>query len=337
MGIIDEQRYVLIQSGAVALSPAIHEAVEKALEDGANSLFFVGAGGAGILMLPAVQLLETRSTFAVNWTMPAELIRRGSRRVDSSSLVVMPSLSGTTSETLEALDFCRQAGATIISLTGDEKTPLASRADVNFSNPADEDTSSESFYIQSLALALALLDVRREISDYEALIDEMRSLPAVMTAMKRDFDAEADSIAEALTDVGWLMITGAGGTWPEAFYYGMCVLEQMQWIRTRPIHSADFFHGAIELVEERVPVLILKGEDRSRPLVERVERFVPRAGGTAISIDTAELAPGAISPALRELVSPVLLAAVLERVSNHLATRRDHPLTMQRYYRKVEY
>ena len=29
------------------------------------------------------------------------------------------------------------------------------------------------------------------------------------------------------------IITGAGNVWPQAFYYGMCILEEMQWIRTR--------------------------------------------------------------------------------------------------------
>ena len=55
----------------------------------------------------------------------------------------------------------------------------------------------------------------------------------------------------------------------------MCILEEMQWIRTRPVHASDFFHGTLELVEKGVSVLLLKGEDAYRPLAERVERFAP--------------------------------------------------------------
>lgn len=337
MGSFDEARYLRIQKGAVALAPAIHNAIEVSLSEGTDTLFFVGSGGAGILMQPAVQVLKSRTVFPVEWAKPAELIRHGSPRLGPNALIVMPSLSGTSSETLEALDFCKQAGATTISLTGDERSPLATRADVNLSNFAEDDTSCESFYLQSLSVALALLDIRREIDNYDVLIDEMHALPAALVELKRDFDSPADAIAEQLADVPWLMITGAGNTWPQAFYYGMCILEQMQWIKTRPIHSADFFHGALELVEEGVRVLLLKGEDRSRPLVERVERFVPRVNGTAIAIDAASLAPGTLSPALRELVSPVLLAAALERVSERLAILREHPLTTVRYYRQFEY
>jgi fructoselysine-6-phosphate deglycase len=46
---------------------------------------------------------------------------------------------------------------------------------------------------------------------------------------------------------------------------------------------------------------------------------------------------GQFSHRVRALISPVLLAAALERVSAHLEVLRDHPLTTRRYYRRVEY
>jgi fructoselysine-6-phosphate deglycase len=36
-------------------------------------------------------------------------------------------------------------------------------------------------------------------------------------------------------------------------------------------------------------------------------------------------------------VSPVILSALLERVSAHLEVLRDHPLTTRRYYRRMAY
>ena len=37
------------------------------------------------------------------------------------------------------------------------------------------------------------------------------------------------------------------------------------------------------------------------------------------------------------MLSPDLLATVLERVSAHLEIKRDHPLTTRRYYKRVAY
>ena len=49
----DEQRFVRIQAGAVALAAEIDQIVTQALDGGADRLVFLGTGGAGILMLPA--------------------------------------------------------------------------------------------------------------------------------------------------------------------------------------------------------------------------------------------------------------------------------------------
>jgi fructoselysine-6-phosphate deglycase len=40
---------------------------------------------------------------------------------------------------------------------------------------------------------------------------------------------------------------------------------------------------------------------------------------------------------VRALVSPVVIATVLERLSAHLEVLRDHPLTTRRYYRRIAY
>ena len=83
--------------------------------------------------------------------------------------------------------------------------------------------------------------------------------------------------------------------------------------------------------------MLLKGEDACRPLVQRVEKFAPTTRTRWSVLDTAELALPGISDDVRTLLSPVLLAAVLERVSAHLEVLRDHPLTTRRYYKRVAY
>jgi fructoselysine-6-phosphate deglycase len=117
----------------------------------------------------------------------------------------------------------------------------------------------------------------------------------------------------------------------------MCILEEMQWIRTRPVHAADFFHGTFELVEEGVSMFLLKGEDATRPLADRVEAFARQHTGELTVLDSARYDLPGLSPQTRVLISPVILAAALERVSAHLEVRRDHPLTTRRYYKRVEY
>ena len=103
------------------------------------------------------------------------------------------------------------------------------------------------------------------------------------------------------------------------------------------MHASDFFHGPLELVEPGVSVLLLKGEDATRPLADRVERFVPGLSDKLLVLDTATVGLLGISPATRAMVSPAVLSALLERVSAHLEVQRDHPLTTRRYYRRMAY
>jgi fructoselysine-6-phosphate deglycase len=333
----DEERFLRIQSCAVNLAPAIDRTMAGILAGGAENIFFLGTGGAAILMYPAAQLLERYSRFRVYTERSAELVLADHRNLGRHSIAIIPSLSGTTSESIEALDHCRKRGATVITLVGHEDTPLAKKADHAFVNFAEDDTSSESFYLQSLLIALSLMNHRDEYDGYAEIVGEMKRLPAALAAAKRAFESDAEQLAEKIQEQPYHIITAAGACWPEAYYYGMCILEEMQWIRTRPVHASDFFHGTLELVEEGVSVVVFKGEDESRPLAERVEGFARRYTDKLTMLDTKSVALPGISPRLRAIISPIVLAALLERVSAHLEVKRGHPLTTRRYYKRVAY
>jgi fructoselysine-6-phosphate deglycase len=333
----DETRFLAIQSGAVALAAGLDRVVGELLAAGAPNVHFLGSGGAAILMRPAALLLRRKSRLPVFDDNISELMAAGSVNLAPGSIVVLPSLSGTTKESVAFLAHARDAGARVIALVGDADTPLGREADHVFANPAADDTSSESFYIQSLLVALSILKHRGEIENHDALVSGMQAVPAALLAAKRAVEPKAAGFARILAGKDWHIFTGAGNAWPEAFYFGMCILEEMQWIRTRPVHASDFFHGTLELVEPGVSVVLLKGEDEARPLAERVEAFVPAVGGELTVFDTADLPTPGLPAELRALLAPALLATALERIAAHLEVLRDHPLTTRRYYRRVAY
>lgn len=333
----DEHRFLRIQQGALAQAPKVHDVIGKCLEHGATNLFFMGTGGAAILMQPAALLLQRRSSFPVFMEIAAELVAGGHRALGEGSIVVIPSLSGTTKESVATLDYCKARGATVITLVGHGDTPLGQQADHAFVNFAEDDTSSESFYLQSLLIALSVMAHRGEAPDHAGVLAELATLPGHLLAAKQAFEPEAARLAARLAREPWHIITGAGLSWAQAWYYGMCILEEMQWIRTRPVHAADFFHGTLELVEEGASVIILKGEDDCRPLADRVEAFTRRYSEKVTVLDARAIAAPGLSADVRGLVSQVFLATLLERLSVHLEVLRNHPLTTRRYYKKVSY
>jgi len=333
----DEARFLRIQAGAAALAAPIEATIGGLIAQGATNVFFLGTGGAAILMQPAAAVLAAQSSFPVFSPHAAELVVGGSHHLGKGSIVVIPSLSGTTKESIAAMDYCRARGATVITLVGHADTPLGKGGDHVFVNFAEDDTSSESFYLQSLFIALAIVRRRGEFGGYGAFAADAGRLPEALLQVKRRVDAAAEAFAESIRETPWHIVTAAGAAWPEAFYYGMCILEEMQWIRTRPVHASDFFHGTLELVEAGVSVILLKGEDAYRPLADRLEAFARDKTDRLTVFDTAAQELPGISPETRALISPVVLATMLERVSDHLARKRNHPLTTRRYYRRVAY
>jgi fructoselysine-6-phosphate deglycase len=333
----DETRFLTIQRGALALAAPIRTAVTQLLADGARNLFFLGAGGAGVLMQPAADLLRHRSSFPVYLEHAAELIQTGSANLGPGSIVVIPSLSGTTKEALDVLAYAQSLGATVVTLTGHADSPVAERADLNFTAFAADDTSSESFYLQSLILVLAILDHQGLYPEYDRTVAELALLPELLLEVKRTFEPTAAELAETIKDDEYHILSGAGPAWTEAWYYGTCILEEMQWIRTRPVHASDFFHGTLELLEPGVSLILFKGEDASRPLAERVESWAPTITDRFTVIDAASFELPGLSQEVRALIPHVIIATVLERVSAHLEVLRDHPLTTRRYYRRATY
>ena len=333
----DRDRFLRVQKGAVALAPKIHEAMGACLAKGAQNLFLMGTGGAAILMQPAALLLQRRSRFPVFTDISAELVAGGHAQLGAHSIVVIPSVSGTTKESLEVLNLCRAKGATVIALVGEAQSPLGQQGDHVLVNAADDATACESFYMQSLLLALSLTQHRGEIADFDATAAELARLPELLVAVKGEFDGAAEAYAETIKNESWHMIAAAGNCWPEAWYFAMCMVEEMQWVKMRPVHAADFFHGAFELLDKDASLMILKGEDQARPLAERVERFARQYAGRTFVLDTTSFALPGISAAMRPLVSPIVLASALERLIAHLAVKRQHPLNIRRYYKRVPY
>ena len=108
----DEARFLRIQSGAVGAAPRpIDETIGRLLAAGAENIFFLGTGGAAILMQPAAQLLQRQLDLP---GLRRDLGRAGPRRLAPSGAAPSSSsrrCSGTTKESVEALGYCKAQGA----------------------------------------------------------------------------------------------------------------------------------------------------------------------------------------------------------------------------------
>ena len=113
----DPERYMGIQNGAVEAAKKVSTKVQELVSGGAESLFFMGGGGAGLMMQPAADLVSCNSKLACYNVICAEIVLNGHRALGPKSIVVMPSLSGTTKESIAALEYAQGKGATVLFAT----------------------------------------------------------------------------------------------------------------------------------------------------------------------------------------------------------------------------
>jgi fructoselysine-6-phosphate deglycase len=286
----DPVQYLSVEQGAADLADAIDEAIGREFDTGLRNVAFWGVGGVAFLNMPAARLLQTSSPFPTYVDMGAEAILTDNVNVGPGTLVVFTSVSGTTKEAITALEYAKKKGARILTLVGTPGTPLAKLADISFYNRCADPTSSENFYLQTLFVALSILRRTTQFPQYQRVVAELKTLPRLLVGVKEQFEPRAAAFAAEIRDEQHHIITGAGNTWPEAWYYGMCILEEMQWIRTRPVHASDFFHGTLELVE--------KGRQR-HPVQGRGRYPAPGAARGTLCVDRVEEGAGVRFPRLR--------------------------------------
>ena len=331
------EKYLKVTGGAIGLREEIEKVVDQVYEKGFKNLFLIGSGGAVATFYPFEYIVNSTSTIPAYAEIAAEFVLQNHKQLSEESLVILSSLSGTTEETVAAAKYCKERGATTIGITGEYNKPLADIVDFPLVNFAENDFASDSNQLVLFHLIFRLMHKNGDFPEYERFAAQLEILPEKLIEAKERFEPKAEAFAFVYKDEPYHMVVGAGTTWGRAYSYAMCVLEEMQWIKTKSIHAAEFFHGTLELVEEDTSMILLKGEDETRPLMNRVERFAEQYTKKLTVLDTKDYALEGISLEFRKYLSPIVTSTLLQRLSVHLEDKRNHSLEIRRYYRTVAY
>ncbi len=333
----ENETYLSVLNGAVNNIPKIAEVVDQAYAKGYDNVFLVGTGGTYSMVSPLAYMLKTNSTVEWYYEIAAELVAAKPKKLSNRSLLITASLSGTTKETIAAAEYAKSVGAQVISFVGEEDCPLGAASTYVIANAASNDNLVEDMYIHMFALGALIMKKNGEFPECDRFLETLKKMPEALLKVREQNDERALAFAEKHKDTKFHMCIGAGNTWGETYCFAMCVLEEMQWIATKSIHAAEFFHGTIEMTEKDMSFMLFKGEDETRPLVDRVEAFVRRYSDVVEVWDTKDYKLEGIDEDMRKFVAPMVLAAQNERISAHFEHVRDHNLDIRRYYRTVEY
>ncbi|MCI8948594.1 MAG: SIS domain-containing protein [Lachnospiraceae bacterium] len=317
-----------------ALRGELEAVADKVCEKGFDNILFTSAGGSLAALEPFAYMMKSMSKIPVFTEIPAELMATDNALITDKTVAILTSKSGDTKETVAAAKWLAEKNVTTISFCGEPDSPLkaATTYSVCYGNAEPHD-------LIAIFVLGRILYNKCEFADYPKFADELKNLGDVLVSVAKASDAKGMEYAKRFDekDKEYQIWTGSGMTWGHTYSMAMCVLEECQWLRTKSVNSAEFFHGTIELVEKGVLVCVGMGEGPTRPLDERVIRFVEKHTDQLVVFDTKEYEFPGISEQFRWMLSPVILWAIYERAYKNLAEIRKHTLDIRRYYRRLEY
>lgn len=330
-------RYEKVVKDAIALRAQIEKAVDEICVRGYSNIFFIGCGGTYAHSLPMKYWLDTESDIDTYSVIAAEFMAGGHRKFSKDSVCVFSTRSGNTKEIVAAAKYCKEAGARTLIYVSNDNTPVCEYADYKFASFAEDDCLCEAIYTYMIILLSRFLKNAGEFEKYDEFMSQYETIVPYLVKAKEQYEDRCAAVAVRHKDTGYHMVIGSGMLWGEAYDYAMCILEEMQWIKTKSIHAAEYFHGTLELVEEDTSLILFYGEDETRPLMDRVMNFSQKVTKSINVFDTKEIELPFTEAAYRKIVSPMVMYVITERLSCHLEKERNHPLTTRRYYRQMEY
>jgi fructoselysine 6-phosphate deglycase len=325
-----------ITEAAVAQGERI-AGVAKSASVGLRNIFLVGCGGSLNDFSAASYLCDRSATVPVFCMNSEEFNRRRPALLGAGSLVLVASHNGTTAETIEAARWSRDAGARIIGFTKNDKTNLAVECDDVFTYGSDRTILAPKQVLIGLMVTALLRETGAKL-DYAAIGQGYAAVPAAFElAVGSEADARLHKIASDLGAEAMTYILSAGPNQGAGYGFAMCYLMEMQWKHASWFNANEFLHGAFEVVQPDTPVLLFKGEDETRAVVDRVEAFLQKNTRRLHVIDSKDYSLPGVPASMRGEISPLLLSTLSKRLAEHYQAVTGHLLTDRRYMFKTTY
>ena len=327
----DAQKQLDSVNGALALRKDIEDIVDTICGKGYKNICWMGIGGTYASCLQAEIHMKEKSAIDFFVENAAEYLTTGNRKIGKGTIVIVSSVTGSTEEMVKGVAKAKTAGAEIIGFIDVPESKLAQSVDHEIAYAGNEQ-------LKFFMTADRFMYQAGEFPDYEAYYAEMDAhLAQALVDTEKAADAFGEAFAQKHMNDRMHYFVGAGNQYGAVYSYAMCYWEEQHWLRTKSIHSAEFFHGMLEVVDRDTPVTVFVGEDAQRPLSLRVAAFLPRICANYTIIDTKDYPLAGISEQYRGSVSHLVMHAVTQRIDAHIERLNCHPMEIRRYYRRLDY
>ena len=332
----DEASYFEGADAVFAQRTEVEKIADELNNEGYSNIWLLGIGGTEFELYQFEYNIKKMSNIEIKVINAADCNMIRPRGLTTDSLVITASASGDTPELVECVKDLVADGVRVVAFTKLEGV-LGNIATRTIESGVKTAGELELTYVLESYLIYSLVYKRGDFPGYPKFADELKNIFNDLVDIRKVWEPKAENIAKHCWNAPYTIFTGSGALWGETELFAECLLEEMQWVRTRPITSAKFFHGTLELAEPGVPVIIIKGEDEFRKQDNRVEEFCKLINTEYYVLDTQEYKVN-VSEEFRPLVVPWIATALLtERLTNWYECFTKHNKKYRRYYRQFNY
>lgn len=323
---------------------AIEEQLAAALDaagriEGFRNVFLVACGGSHALMLPIQEILQSQTGAVEAHAMSSrEFITRAPKSAGPHSMVIACSHSGNTPETVAAITAAREAGATTIALTNLPDSPLSEESEHHiYYQHGDEKLFAYTAAPLLYRLVYGIIDQLNGTDRADDVSQAVESIDRIVAALHVEHYSRADAWAKKHKHDGLIYTLGSGPNYGNAYSFAICFLQEMLWVHSQGINSAEFFHGPFEVTDVDVPFIELIGLGASREIDERAHDFVTKHSDEVLTVDASEWDLAGVAEDLRASYAHLVFGPLLRLYADRLSDHKGHPLSVRRYMWRSEY
>lgn len=249
-----------LRQAAAGFDPGLLSSLQARLAGGEFERLILTGMGASLFAAYPAWLALVQAGLPAFWLDTGELLHSAHRLATRRSLLWIVSNSGRSIEVAQLLERLEgEAAPAILAVTRDPASPVGQRADCVLPlNTADDRTPlAQRSYTASLAICQL---AARQLTggDLEGGRADLLATAEGMQAYLAGWENRLAGLAAQLGQVERLGIIGRGASYATALEGALCFKEGAK-LSVEGQTSGQFWHGPVELVDERYTLLALGG------------------------------------------------------------------------------
>ena len=256
---------------------------------GFNKIYMVACGTAYHAGLVGAYAFEKFAKIPVICDIASEF-RYNDPFIDDKTLIILPSQSGETADTLAALRLAREKGAKTLVLTNVVASSLDREADKTiycYAGPEIAVASTKAYTTQIISFYMLALDFARKLEtiseeEYKNILEEIKKIPEKVKEILDNIE-DIKKYAQEIKKSESIFYLGRGLDY-KSVIEGALKLKEVSYIHSEAFAAGELKHGTIALIEEGTPVVtVATQENIMEKTISNVKEVISR-GANIFSI-----------------------------------------------------